>query len=131
LISKATNGPRWLLSPNALSSSVLGLKMSEPLGGGWSLVGDFEFGFDPYSLELSNSPRSLVQNNGLRTERAVERRAVCFEADAGVDRRVEGETRVAQRAVGLDAAAQTRAIASVKVFEPNSPGTPSETERSK
>ena len=65
LISKATNGSRWLLSPNALSSSVLGLKMSEPLGGGWSLIGDVEFGFDPYSLELSNSPRSLVQNNGL------------------------------------------------------------------
>ena len=65
LISKATNGSRWLLSPNALSSSVMGLKMSEPLGGGWSLVGDFEFGFDPYSLELSDSPRSLAQNNGL------------------------------------------------------------------
>ncbi len=47
LISKATSGSRWLLSPNALSSSVLGLKMSEPIGGGWSLVGDFEFGFDP------------------------------------------------------------------------------------
>jgi predicted porin len=65
LISKATSGPRWLLSPNALSSSVVGLKMSEPLGAGWSLVGDVEFGFDPYSLQLSNSPRSLVQNNGL------------------------------------------------------------------
>jgi hypothetical protein len=65
LISKATSGPRWLLSPNALSSSVVGLKMSEPIGGGWSLVGDFEFGFDPYSLELSDSPRSLAENNGL------------------------------------------------------------------
>ncbi len=65
LISRATSGSRWLLSPNALSSSVLGLKMSEPIGGGWSLVGDFEFGFDPYSLELSDSPRSLAENNGL------------------------------------------------------------------
>jgi len=46
LISKATIGSRWLLSPNALSSSVIGLKMSEPIGGGWSLVGHFEFGFD-------------------------------------------------------------------------------------
>ncbi len=64
LISKATSGSRWLLSPNALSSSVLGLKMSEPLGGGWLLVGDVEFGFDPYSLELSDSPRSLAENNG-------------------------------------------------------------------
>ncbi len=65
LISKATSGPRWLLSPNALSSSVLGVKMSEPIAGGWSLVGDFEFGFDPYSLQLSDSPRSLAANNGL------------------------------------------------------------------
>src|SRR5271157_2110705 len=65
LISKATSGSRWLLSPNALSSSVIGLKMSEPIGGGWSLVGHFEFGFDPYSLELSDSPRSLAENNGL------------------------------------------------------------------
>ncbi|MBV8442246.1 MAG: porin [Hyphomicrobiales bacterium] len=65
LVSRATSGPRWLLSPNALSSSVIGLKVSEPLGGGWSLVGDFEFGFDPYSLELSDSPRSLAENNGL------------------------------------------------------------------
>ena len=64
LISKATSGSHWLLSPNALSSSVLGLKMRELIGGGWSLVGDFEFGFDPYSLELSDSPRSLAENNG-------------------------------------------------------------------
>jgi hypothetical protein len=56
LISKATNGSRWLLSPNALSSSVLGLKMSEPLGGGWSLIGDVEFGFDPYSLGTLQQP---------------------------------------------------------------------------
>lgn len=65
LISKATSGPRWLWSPNALSSSVIGVKMIEPIGGGWSVVGDFEFGFDPYSLQLSDSPRSLVENNGL------------------------------------------------------------------
>ena len=65
LISKATSGSRWLLSPNALSSSVMGVKMYELLGAGWSFVGDFEFGFDPYSLQLSNSPHSLVENNGL------------------------------------------------------------------
>ena len=65
LISKAGNRSLWLLSPNALSSSVLGVKMSEPLGASWSLVGAFEFGYDPYSLQLSNSPRSLKENNGL------------------------------------------------------------------
>ena len=31
---------------------------------GWSLVGALETGFDPYSGNLVNGPRSLVQNNG-------------------------------------------------------------------
>ena len=32
--------------------------------GGWSIVGTVETGFDPYSGELTNGQRSLVQNNG-------------------------------------------------------------------
>ena len=64
LITKVNNGPRWLWSPNALSTSVIGVKMNEPLGAGFSLVGALEAGFDPYSLELSDSPRALASNNG-------------------------------------------------------------------
>ena len=40
--------------------------MSEPIPWfpGWSLVGTVEAGFDPFSGELVNGQRSLVQNNG-------------------------------------------------------------------
>src|SRR5574337_1090331 len=64
LISKQSNGVKWLWSPNNISQSVIGVKMSEPLGGGWSLVGTAEAGFDPISGYLANSQRSQVMNNG-------------------------------------------------------------------
>ena len=40
--------------------------MKEPIPWfpGWSLVGAVETGFDPYSGELVNGQRSLVQKNG-------------------------------------------------------------------
>ena len=31
----------------------------------WSLVGDVNMGFDPYSLQFANGPQSLVDNNGI------------------------------------------------------------------
>ena len=63
-ISKQSNGPKWLWTPNGINQSVVGINMREPIGWGWSLVGAVEAGFDPYSGELVNGPRSLVQNNG-------------------------------------------------------------------
>ena len=39
---------QWLQTPNGLSQSVVGIKMSEPIGYGWSLVGLAETGFNPY-----------------------------------------------------------------------------------
>ncbi|HKN28223.1 MAG TPA: porin [Roseiarcus sp.] len=65
LISKESYGAKWLWSPNPTGQSQLGVSMSEPLGAGWRLIGDLEFGFDPYSLQLANGPRSLVENNGV------------------------------------------------------------------
>ena len=66
LVGKASNNGRWQAVPNGLSQSNIGIKMSEPLGGtGWSVVGDVNFGFDPYSLRFANGPQSLVDNNGL------------------------------------------------------------------
>ena len=47
LISKQSNGPKWLWSPNNINQSVIGIKMSEPIADGWSLVGTLEAGFDP------------------------------------------------------------------------------------
>ena len=64
LISKQSYGPKWLWSPNNINQSVIGIKMSEPIAYGWSLVGTLEAGFDPLSGYLSNSQRSQVMNNG-------------------------------------------------------------------
>src|SRR5271165_139669 len=65
-ISKQSYGPKWLWTPNGINQSVVGINMSEPIPWfpGWSLVGALETGFDPYSGNLVNGPRSLVQNNG-------------------------------------------------------------------
>jgi hypothetical protein len=62
-ISGNSNNTHWLWSPNALSASVIGLKMKEAIGAGWSLVGVLEAGFNPYSGMLINGPRSRTDNN--------------------------------------------------------------------
>jgi predicted porin len=62
-IQKNSNNTHWLWSPNALSTSVIGLKMEEKIGAGWSLIGVVEAGFDPYSGMLINGPRSRADNN--------------------------------------------------------------------
>jgi hypothetical protein len=36
LISKQTNGSKWLWSPNKINQSVIGIQMSEPIGYDWS-----------------------------------------------------------------------------------------------
>ena len=64
LISKQSNGSKWLWSPNNVNQSVIGVKMSEPIGYGWSIIGTAEAGFDPISGQLANSQRSQVMNNG-------------------------------------------------------------------
>ena len=61
------SGPhsQWLQTPNGLSQSVVGIKMSEPLwGSGWSLIATAETGFNPYYGYLADAQRSQVQNNG-------------------------------------------------------------------
>ena len=62
-IQKNSDNTHWLWSPNALSTSVVGLKMEEKIGAGWSLIGVLEAGFDPYSGMLINGPRSRADNN--------------------------------------------------------------------
>ncbi len=60
------SGPhsQWLQTPNGLSQSVVGIKMSEPIGNGWSIIGDVETGFNPYYGYLADAQRAQVQNNG-------------------------------------------------------------------
>jgi predicted porin len=63
LISKNSNGPRYTILPNGLGQSHIGIKGVEPIASDWSLIFNLQTGFDPYSLQLANGPKSLVQNN--------------------------------------------------------------------
>jgi predicted porin len=63
--NKANNGGKWLLSPNALSASNIGVQIKESLGGGWSFIGQLETAFDPFSLDLNNGVGSVHENVGI------------------------------------------------------------------
>jgi predicted porin len=63
LISKNSNGPRFTIVPNGLGQTHIGVKGVEPIASDWSLVFKFENGFDPYTLQRANGPKSLVENN--------------------------------------------------------------------
>ena len=62
LISKNSQGGKWLATPNGLSQSQVGIKINEPVGQGWSIVAQAALGFDPYSLQLANGPYSQAMN---------------------------------------------------------------------
>ena len=64
LISKNSQGARFSLAPNGLGQSVVGIKGTEELAQGSWFVFKLETGFDPYSMQFANGPRSLIENNG-------------------------------------------------------------------
>jgi hypothetical protein len=53
------------LAPNGLSQSNVGVKIAEPVGGGWSFVANAQLAFDPYSLLLANAPQALQNAIGV------------------------------------------------------------------
>ncbi len=53
----------WQWSPNASSTSTLGVKVEEKIVDKWKFIGVAETGFNPYSLNLINGPESLAYNN--------------------------------------------------------------------
>jgi predicted porin len=65
MVGKAGGRSLWLLSPDGLSTSNVGVKVAEPLGPGWTFVGNLQMGFDPYSFRIANGPLSLIDNNGV------------------------------------------------------------------
>jgi len=65
LISSNSNRALWNIAPNGLSQSNIGIKGKEEFAPGWSFIFDLQAGFDPYSLQLANGPKSLVENNGI------------------------------------------------------------------
>ena len=64
LISKNSQGARLSIAPNGLGQSVVGIKGTEEFAQGSWFVFKLESGFDPYSMELADGPRSLLENNG-------------------------------------------------------------------
>jgi predicted porin len=64
LVAKTSNNGKWQGVPNGLSQSNVGIKIKEAIVPNWYVIGDVNFGFDPYSMEFANGPRSLVDNNG-------------------------------------------------------------------
>ena len=63
LIKKNGNQSHYTIAPNGLGQSYIGIKGKEPIASDWSLVFNFQNGFDPYTLQRANGPKSLVQNN--------------------------------------------------------------------
>jgi predicted porin len=62
---KMNNGGKWLVSPNALGASNVGLQIQEQIGAGWSFVGQLETAFDPASLFLASGIGSLHDGIGV------------------------------------------------------------------
>jgi hypothetical protein len=53
------NGAKWLLARAAMTPSNVGFQITEPLGTGWSFVGQVETQFDPVTFDLLNGPHAL------------------------------------------------------------------------
>ncbi len=62
--SRFANGGVSTLTNNALSQSIIGLKIEENIGYGLQAIGKLETGFNPISGELSDACASLLRNNG-------------------------------------------------------------------
>jgi len=74
LISKNSNGWRYTLLSNGLGQSHIGIKGIKPIASNWSFIFNLQTGFDPYSLQLANGPKSLAQNNTNERQRRFQSR---------------------------------------------------------
>ncbi|HEY5207026.1 MAG TPA: porin [Roseiarcus sp.] len=66
-IQRNSGDTHWLWSPNGLSTSTIGVRLSQKIGDNWTIVGAAEAGFNPYSLRLINGPKSQADNNPYTT----------------------------------------------------------------
>jgi predicted porin len=65
LISKNSNRALWNPANNARTQSNIGVKGNEQFAPGWTFVFDLQANFNPYSLQLSNGPKSVAENAGV------------------------------------------------------------------
>jgi predicted porin len=62
-IQRSSGNTHWLWSPNALSTSTIGVRFSQEVAKDWEILGVAEAGFNPYTMRLINGPQSLANNN--------------------------------------------------------------------
>ncbi|MGA3309458.1 MAG: porin [Xanthobacteraceae bacterium] len=65
LIAKPSRLAEWGLAPNAMSQSVVGVKVDEPIAPGWHFISQNELAFDPYSGLLANAPQAMQNSIGV------------------------------------------------------------------
>ncbi len=68
-LAKMSNRPQLIMAPNGLSASNIGLQIKEPLGAGWSFIGQVEAGFNPLSGHLLNGVHSVFKAIGTPLDR--------------------------------------------------------------
>jgi len=65
LVNRNGNHSQFLIAPNNLSQTGIGLKGKEEFLEGWSVVFNASTGINPQSGQLANMPETNVTNNGL------------------------------------------------------------------
>jgi predicted porin len=64
LVNRNGNRSRYLLEPNNLQQTGLGVRAKEAIAGGWSVVFNASTGINPQSFELANMGATNTINNG-------------------------------------------------------------------
>jgi predicted porin len=65
LVNRNANSSRFLVEPDNLSQTGLGVKGREEIGHGWAVVFNASTGINPQSGQLSNASATDIENNGL------------------------------------------------------------------
>ncbi len=65
LVNRNATGSRFLIAPNNLSQTGLGVKGKEEFAPGWSFVFNLSTGINPQSGQLANAPYTDIADNGL------------------------------------------------------------------
>lgn len=65
LVNRNGNHSEWLIAPNNLSQTGLGIKAKEEFMDGWSVVANASTGINPQSGELANMAATNTTNSGL------------------------------------------------------------------
>jgi predicted porin len=65
LVNRNANGSRFLVEPNNLSQTGLGIRGKEEFAHGWSVVFNASTGVNPQSGQLANASETVIKDNGL------------------------------------------------------------------